>query len=98
MYEAPRGCLCRGAHSFASNDQFAACGSGTCGMISVHFQPCPKVECVYANAKHIRRDKAILQRVQPDHTDDETVEARNDKTGPHLSSDQDRRNDGEKTR
>ena len=39
------------------------------------FKPCPKIECVYANAKHIRRDKAILRRVQPDHTDDETVDA-----------------------
>jgi hypothetical protein len=36
--------------------------------------------------------------VQPDHTDDETVDARNDKTSPHLPSDQDRRNNGEKTR
>jgi hypothetical protein len=25
--------------------------------------------------------------VQPDHTDDEIVDARNNKTGPHLSSD-----------
>jgi hypothetical protein len=56
------------------------------------------MECVYANAKHIRGDKAILRRVQPDHTDDETVDARNNKTGPHLSSDEDRRNDAEKTR
>jgi hypothetical protein len=51
-----------------------------------------------ANAKHIRRDKAILRRVQRDHTYDETVSARHNKTGPHLSSDEDRRNDGEKTR
>jgi hypothetical protein len=36
--------------------------------------------------------------VQPDHTDDETIDARNNKTGPHLPSDQDRRNNGEKTR
>jgi hypothetical protein len=53
---------------------------------------------VYANAKHIRRDKAILRRVQPDDTDDETVDPRNNKTDPHLSSEQDRCNDGEKTR
>jgi hypothetical protein len=46
----------------------------------------PEIECVYANAKHIRRDKAILRRVQPDHTDDETVDARNDETGPHPSA------------
>ena len=36
--------------------------------------------------------------MQRDYTDDEAIDARNDKTGPHLSSDQDRRNDGEKTR
>jgi hypothetical protein len=36
--------------------------------------------------------------MQPDHTDDETVDAGNNKTGPHLPSDQDRRNNGEKTR
>jgi hypothetical protein len=36
--------------------------------------------------------------VQPDHTDDETIEARNNKTGPHLSSEQDRRDDGEKNK
>jgi hypothetical protein len=56
------------------------------------------MECIDANAKHIRRDKAVLRRVQPDHTDDETVDARNNKTDPQLSSEQDRGNDGEKTR
>jgi hypothetical protein len=35
--------------------------------------------------------------VQPNHTDDETVDPRNNKTAPHLSADEDRRNDGEKT-
>ncbi len=49
------------------------------------------------DAKHIRRDNAILRRVHLDHTDDETVDARNNKTGPHLFSDQDRRDHGEKT-
>jgi len=64
----------------------------------LHLEPCPKIECVYTNAKHIRRDKAVLRRVQPDHTDHETVDGRNNKPGPHLSSEQDRRDDGEKTR
>ena len=83
---------------FAASDKFAALVSRRFGWIFLYLQPCPKIECVYANAKHIRRDKAILRRVQPDHTDDETVDARNNKTGPHLSPDQDGRNDGEKTR
>jgi hypothetical protein len=71
--------------------------SGRFGSIVLHLQPSPKIERVYANAKYICRDKAILRRVQSDHTDDETVDARNNKTGPHLSSEQDRRDDGEKT-
>jgi hypothetical protein len=62
------------------------------------FNHAPKIECVYTNAKHICGDKAVLRRVQSDQTDHETVEGRNNKPGPHLSSEQDRRDDGEKTR
>jgi hypothetical protein len=82
---------------FSAGDQFTACVSRRFRWIFLHLQPCPKIEYVYANAKHIRWDEAILQRVQPDHTDNETIDARDNETGPHLSSDQDRCNDGEKT-
>jgi hypothetical protein len=56
------------------------------------------MEGVDANAKYVRRDKAILQCVHPDHANDETVDARHNQTGPHLFSEQDRCNHGEKTR
>jgi len=88
----------RRAQSFPASEQFVTCVSGRFGWIFLHLQPWPKVECVYANAKHIRRDKAVLRRVQCDHTDHETVDARNNKPGPHLPSEQDRGDDGEKTR
>jgi hypothetical protein len=65
----------------------------------------------FCTFNHARRLNAFMQMqnifagikpycdvCNPDHTDDETVDARNNKTGPHLSPDQDRRNDGEKTR
>jgi hypothetical protein len=96
--EASRGCLFEGAHWVAAGEQVAACVSGRFGWDFLRLQPCPKVECVYANAKHIGGDKAILRGVQPDHTDNKAVEAGNNKTDPQLSSDQNRRNDGEKTR
>src|ERR1700730_16055228 len=73
IYPVSRGCLFCGAESLPASEQFVACVSGRFGWIFLHPQPGSKVECIHANAQHIRRDKAVLRRVQCDHTDHETV-------------------------